>query len=226
MNVLAIDTSTLRAAVALTTLNGEILSAEPDPLRKHASGLVPAISRLLASAGLTARQLDGLAVGLGPGSFTGLRVGVAALKTLAYASGVPLVGLDSLEVLARGGPEDARMIRVVGDAQRGEVFAAEFARREAGGRLRRLGETRIEARDVWVARLEPGDVALGPGLERPGPPLPLFARTDPGWNHPRGEPLARLAVEVLASGRRDDPTVIEPLYLRRSAAEDQKEARS
>jgi tRNA threonylcarbamoyladenosine biosynthesis protein TsaB len=153
-----------------------------------------------------------------------LRVGVAASKTLAFATGVPLVGLDSLEVLARGAPEDAQVIRVVGDAQRGEVFSADFER--VGGRLKRLGPTQIEPRDAWLARLKVGDAVLGPGLDRPGPPLPPFVRSDPAWNHPRGEPLVRLALEVLNSGRRDDPNTIEPLYLRRSAAEDKKEARS
>lgn len=226
VNVLAIDTSTLRAAVALWTCNGAILTIEPDPSRKHASGLLPAVRTLLESAGLTVQKLDGLAVGLGPGSFTGLRVGVAAFKTLAYATGVPLVGLDSLEVLARGAPEDARVVRVVGDAQRGEVFVADFARNQAGSPLSRLGPTRIEPRDVWIGRLEPGDVVLGPGLERPGPPLPSFVRSDPAWNQPAGEPLVRLAVEALESGRRDDPNQIEPWYLRRSAAEDQREART
>jgi hypothetical protein len=68
-------------------------------------------------------------------------------------------------------------------------------------------------------------MVLGPGLDRPGPPLPSFVRSDPIWNHPQGEPLARLAVEVLNSGRRDDPNTIEPLYLRRSAAEEKQEAR-
>lgn len=224
MNVLAIDTSTPRAAVALRTSDGAIQSLEPDPARKHASGLVPAMRDLLKSAGLTPKQLDGLAVGLGPGSFTGLRVGVAAVKTLAFATGVPLAGLDSLEILARGAPEEARMIWVVGDAQRGEVFSADFEREEAGGLLKQIGPTRIEPRDVWMARLEPGDVVLGPGLDRPGPPLPSFVTCNPLWNHPRGEPLARLALEVLGSGHRDDPNAVEPIYLRRSAAEE-KEAR-
>lgn len=220
MNVLAIDTSTMRAAVASMGAEGRVWTIEPEEARKHASGLVPAMREALRRAGLQVAQLDGLAVGLGPGSFTGLRVGVAAAKTLAFATGVPLVGLDSLEVLARGAPRDALRVRVVGDAQRGDVFAAEFGREQPGGELRRIGPTRIEPREVWVAGLEEGDVVLGPGLERLGTPLPSLVRSDPAWNNPGGQALMETAKRALSQGRRDDPVTLEPIYLRRSAAEE------
>ncbi len=224
-NLLALDTSTLRAAAALGRRDGETFAAGPDPGRRHASGLLPAVRELLRSAGISARELDAIAVGLGPGSFTGLRVGLAAAKALAYAIGCPLVGLDSLEVVAQNAPPEALSVRVASDAQRGELYAADFARPAPGQPLRRTGPTRIEASEAWLARLAPGDYALGPALERPALATPDgVLRVAPGLDHPAPAPLLCLARAALAAGRRDDPWALEPIYLRRSAAEEKRDA--
>lgn len=219
--MLAIDTSTLRAAVALETPGGRVLTAPADAARRHAAGLVPAIRDLLRRAALAPRDLATLAVGLGPGSFTGLRVGLAAAKALAYATGCPLVGLDSLEAMARNAPPDAGRVRVAVDAQRGELYVADFARDGPDAPLVRLAPTRIEPATVWLASLLPGDFVLGPALERPWLATPERVRlTDPAGNHPDGPRLLELAHEALAAGRQDDPWRLEPHYLRRSAAEE------
>src|SRR4051794_8320527 len=97
MNLLALDTSTPVAAVALARGDGDVLVAPSDPDPRHGRALLPMVRDLLARSGLALRDLDVLAVGLGPGSYTGLRIGLTAAKTLAYATGVPLIGLDSLE---------------------------------------------------------------------------------------------------------------------------------
>ena len=93
-NILALDTSTPRAAVALATADGDVHVARPDPEARHGRDLVPGVRDLLRRAGLAARAIDVVAVGLGPGSYTGLMVGLTAAKVLAYASGAPLVGFD------------------------------------------------------------------------------------------------------------------------------------
>jgi tRNA threonylcarbamoyladenosine biosynthesis protein TsaB len=201
---------------------GPVRAAPPDD-RRHASGLLPAIAGLLRGAGLRAADLGAIGVGLGPGSFTGLRVGLAAAKALAYAVGCPLVGLDSLEAIARGAPADARTIRVAADAQRGELFAADFARDEPGAAPRRLGSTRIVAAEAWLGALAEGDLVLGPALDRPAlaARLPAFVgRAGPDGDRPGAEALLALLAEAVAEGRRDDPFALEPTYLRRSAAEE------
>src|SRR5262245_62607793 len=101
MNVLAIDTSTERAVLALSGVDGRLCVATIDAARRHGRDLVPGIRGLLDSAGVSVGDLEAIAVGLGPGSYTGLRVGVTAAKTLAYVTGVALLGLDSLHAIGR-----------------------------------------------------------------------------------------------------------------------------
>ena len=227
MNVLALDTSTIRAAVAVATTSGRALVAEADPSRRHGRNLVPSIRALLGEAGLSADEVDLFAVGLGPGSYTGLRIGLTAAKVLAYAFDRPLVGLDSLEAIARNAPAEALRVAVVADAQRGELYAADFARDAPGAPLARVAPTRIEPVASWTARLDEGTLVLGPGLARLKEPLPLAVRVagsdEADW--PSGLRLVELAREAHDAGRRDDPFFLEPLYLRRSAAEDQWDRR-
>jgi tRNA threonylcarbamoyladenosine biosynthesis protein TsaB len=186
------------------------------------------LKSLLATASIEPAGLQAIAVGLGPGSYTGTRVGVTAAKTLAYATGAALIGLDSLRVIGRGAPADALRVSVIADAQRGELYVADFLRPAAGASLTSAGETRIEALASLIGRLEAGTVVMGPALDSPrirGSIPAAFLAPSGGGTHPRAVDLIELAVEAMAAGRRDDPWLLEPLYLRRSAAEDQWDAR-
>ncbi len=145
---------------------------------------------------------------------------------MAYVQKVPLVGLDSMDVIAHNAGPGHHLVSVVVDAQRGEVFVADYARMPPGSHLERLGPTRIEVAETWAARLAPGTLVLGPALDR----LKVqwsntIERGDLDAGHPRPEHLARVAVSAFESGRRDDPWFLEPVYLRRSAAEDQWDKR-
>lgn len=222
VNLLVLDTSTQRAALALVRSGGEVYAAAPDPAQRHGRNLIPAIQILLAEAGLAVAELDGFAVGLGPGSYTGLRIGLTAVKTLAYAAGKPLVGLDSLEAIARNAPAEALRVSVAADAQRGDLYVADFRRDAPAGPLLRDGPTHVEPRSAWLGRLVEPTCVLGPAVPRLGvawPPAASPAPDDAHW--PAGRQLAALACEAWAAGRRDDPWFLEPLYLRRSAAEEQ-----
>jgi tRNA threonylcarbamoyladenosine biosynthesis protein TsaB len=221
VKLLALDTSTNYAAVALGLSDHSILFTDPDPTQRHGRGLLPAVQELLRQAGLSVMDLDGFAVGLGPGSYTGLRVGVTAIKTLAFATGRPLVGLESYDVIAANAPVDVLRVSVVGDAQRGDLFSAEFSRARPGEPLLREGPTRVEPITAWRARLDPSTLVLGPALEPPAKLLvDVPGPADPSNNRPDGVRLIALARQTLASGRRDEPWLLEPIYLRRSAAED------
>ena len=228
MIVLAIDTSTPRAALALGRPDFDPRVAPPDadaaPSRRHGAGLLPAIEALLLAEGLKVADLGAIAVGLGPGSYTGLRIGLTAAKTLAYAAGKPLVALDSLEAIARNAPADALRIAVAVDAQRGDAYVAQFARAAPGAPLSRLGPTTIEPVATWAEALEPGTFVLGPSLDRLLPAWPESVH--PGTSdqgHPDPAKLAPLAFEAIEAGRTLDPFFVEPIYMRRSAAEDQWE---
>jgi tRNA threonylcarbamoyladenosine biosynthesis protein TsaB len=224
-NIVALDTSTPQAAIAVATAAGADHVVRPDRAARHGRNLVPCLRDLLRRAGLSAGSIDIFAVGLGPGSYTGLRIGLTAAKVLAYTTGRPLVGFDSLEAIARNAPADASRVAVVADAQRGDLFTADFARDAPGGPLVRRTPTRVEPLDDWLARLDPATFVLGPGLElgRLRAMLPGHVRALPPGDElhwPDGQRLLCLARDLWKGGRRDDPWFLEPVYLRRSAAED------
>lgn len=228
VNVLALDTATSRGAVAVATAAGAVHVARPDPGARHGRNLVPVVGALLRQAGLAVAAIDLFAVGVGPGSYTGLRVGVTVAKVLAYAAGGgrPLIGFDSLEAVAQNAPAAALRVAVVADAQRGDLYTADFARDAPGGPLVRRRPTSIEPLAAWAERLAPGTLVLGPGLEleRLRSALPAHAEAlppDDPANWPDPERLPELATRLWQNGQRDDPWFLEPLYLRRSAAEDQ-----
>jgi tRNA threonylcarbamoyladenosine biosynthesis protein TsaB len=134
--LLAIDTSTAHMTIAL--MDGEILLGESSQRveRDHSSKLVPAVQGLLSSLDLTFQDIDGIAAGQGPGSYTGVRIGVTVAKTLAWTLQIPLIGISSLEALAYGavdeklsaGTEKQWIIPLM-DARRGQVYSALY---EAG----------------------------------------------------------------------------------------------
>ncbi len=222
MILLAIDTSTNRAALALARPGSPARSSPPDPAARHGRGLIPAVAALLAAEGLAVADLGAVAVGLGPGSYTGLRIGLTAAKCLAFAAGRPLIALDSMEAIARNAPADRRRVAVAVDAQKGDAYVAEFVRDAAEAPLRRVAATRVEAVEGWAAGLEPGTLVLGPGLDRllASPPGSIEVGT-PEMGLPDPETLVQLAREAVEAGRFADPFFLEPVYIRKSAAEEQ-----
>lgn len=219
--LLILDTSTDRATVALDRGDGVSLMAPPGTARQHGRGLLASIRDLLRRGGIRPDALSAIVVGLGPGSFTGLRVGLTAAKTLAYSVGCPLFGFDSLEAIARNAPPDALRIAAVGDAQRGDLFAADFARDIVRGPLLRTRPTRLERADSWPGALPAGTYILGPPLGRAEPSWPAWVtRGGVETGYPDGDRLIELARERIARGRPDDPWFLEPAYVRRSAAEE------
>jgi tRNA threonylcarbamoyladenosine biosynthesis protein TsaB len=228
MNLLVLDTSTERAALGLSTRAGGVYVAATEAGRRHGRDLIPRLAAILAEAGLTVGEVDVLGVGLGPGSYTGLRVGVMAAKTLAYVTGAALIGLDSLEAVGRNAPAEAMRISVIGDAQRGDLYVADFVRQAPGATPFPTQPTHIERLADWLARLEPDQFVLGPGLNSPQIRAAIPAELWPAnsaLNFPEGNALIELARETWMSGRRDNPWSLEPSYLRKSAAEEKWESR-
>ncbi len=224
MTILVMDTSTERTVIALTTDSGDLYVSATETVRRHGRDLIPRIASLLKEAGLAARDLQGVAVGLGPGSYTGLRVGVTAAKTLAYVSGARLIAFNSLHAVGRNASAEVPRVSVLADAQRGEVYVADLFRPAPGSPLVPSGETHVESLPAWLGRQDPGVLVLGPALAVPRIRAAIPDRlvtSDPAQNNPQGDRLAELARELWASGRHEDPWMLEPGYLRRSAAEDQ-----
>ncbi|HSR10897.1 MAG TPA: tRNA (adenosine(37)-N6)-threonylcarbamoyltransferase complex dimerization subunit type 1 TsaB, partial [Thermodesulfobacteriota bacterium] len=139
MIVLALETATLAGSVALVDAGdgetgrriiGENTLSNPET---HSARLMPGIDRLLKEASLTIRDIGGIAVSIGPGSFTGLRIGVATAKGLAYALGIPVAGVPTLDALAATRPFSPDPVCPVLDARKKEVYAALFRCNGAGG---------------------------------------------------------------------------------------------
>jgi tRNA threonylcarbamoyl adenosine modification protein YeaZ len=152
MNLLAIETATETCSVALLAGDRLIARSELAP-RRHAELLLPMCDEVLAEAGLARTALDVLAVGRGPGAFTGVRLAVSAVQGIALALDVPVVPISSLAALAMQAPDNGDDVLAVIDARMGEVYA---------GRFRRIGE-RVEAVDdervcaASALRFERGD---------------------------------------------------------------------
>lgn len=222
MLILAFDTSGFAGSVAL--LNGDQLLAQRqlDPARRSAQTLAPAIAEMLQAEGVSPKQVGLVATTVGPGSFTGLRVGVTTAKTWAYATGGAVIGLSTLAVIARQVPAELRSaaseIHAVLDAQRKELFLARFA--ASGDRL--AADTIVSA-DTWLDELKAGTVLTGSGLTRILARLPSTETIAPQaiWE-PKAAVVGQLAWQEFQRGRRDDLWKLAPVYLRQSYAEEKR----
>ena len=154
MNFLVLDTSTERGVVGVVGRSGSRHVATIDRARRHGRDLIPRFADALRDAGVRANDIDVIAVGVGPGSYTGLRVGLTAAKVLAYTTGASLLGLDSLEAVALNAPAEPGRVSVIADAQRGHLYVADFVRGGADMPPVRCGATRIETLQAWLATLD------------------------------------------------------------------------
>jgi tRNA threonylcarbamoyladenosine biosynthesis protein TsaB len=224
MLLLAIDTATSQVGVAIgdgPALRGEVRLAGA---RRHAEQLAPAVRELCTWTGVRLRDLSAIAVGIGPGLFTGLRVGVATGKTLAQVLTVPIVALTSLDVLAYAARATRRRIAAVIDARRGEVFFAIY--RPVPGGVVRESEFTVGPPDHLVAELEAltGEVlCVGNGAILYADEIAeVGARVEfasPSVAHPKAAALVELAVPRMLREEFDRVFDVAPLYLRKPDAE-------
>lgn len=236
MRILAFDTSAAISAVAV--VDGDRVLAEDDApsAALHGETLVPRIRAAMERAGLAFTDLDLVAVGVGPGSFTGLRVGLATAKGLALATGLALRGVDSLAALARGAIGEARasaagdaIAVVVVDAHRGELFVAAYAC-GAGDTLRVLLAPSCAAPDAAAALVREAcasEVAAGEAIvcgDAAAVHGATFVHALGGRarvagarsGSPRGRFLAAEARSAFARDGASDLATLEPFYLRQA----------
>lgn len=196
----------------------------PGDLRT-AQSLLPALAQLIDSCGWQMDELDLVCTTTGPGSFTGLRIGVTTAKTLAYATGAKLVGVHTLAAIAAAVDAPADRIWAVLDAQRQELFAAGF---QPGWQNSRKGvpETLVIGIDDWIGQLRKGDLVTGPPLEKLSRQLPpSVTPTDASLWSPSAVVVAKLGLVALERGEAIDPMQLVPNYYRKSAAEEKAEAK-
>jgi tRNA threonylcarbamoyladenosine biosynthesis protein TsaB len=216
--LLILDTSGKVGRVALAHGDrlGEALNLEET--RRHARDLAPTISELCAARGWRVRDLDGVIVSLGPGSYTGLRVGIISAKTLAYAAGCVALGIETFAAIARQSPPEATRVDVLTDAQQQNLYVQRWERSAEGWRAQPLA---IRPATEWLAALEPGVWASGPGLRLHEAKLPAANPAVPAERRdPQPATLLEIGLERWRRGEADDAWALEPLYLRPSNAEE------
>ncbi|MCP3693433.1 MAG: tRNA (adenosine(37)-N6)-threonylcarbamoyltransferase complex dimerization subunit type 1 TsaB [Planctomycetaceae bacterium] len=241
VRILALETSTNQASVALWESGS--LQAEQCIVaeRRIARFLLSTVQQVLDEHGWRPKDVQLVAVSQGPGSFTGLRVGLTTAKTFAYAQQVPVVGVNTLEVIAEQSfypldPEAAvttadlaQPLAVVMNAHREQFFAATFAA-SAATSCQFMEATHLVDRESWLNQLASGCSVSGPGLSLVETKLPSTVTiVEPSLCRPRAAGVARLAERSLPTEEfsekalRDQIFSLRPAYYRRSAAEEKRE---
>jgi len=223
MIILAIDTSTLAGSVGL--VEDDRLRAEVtlDLPQKHSERLLPSIEYMLSQMNQTVDMINLVAVGLGPGSFTGLRIGLAFAKGLALALDVPIVGVGSLEAIARAFFQTATTVCPVIDARKNQVFAALFEPDESGIMQRKTPDMALTPEGL-CHMIDKPVILPGNGarlykdlIKNKLGQNAIFA--PPGLDHPRAVHIAELAKQRAVKHDTDNPDTLVPNYLRLSDAE-------
>ncbi|MBM4076598.1 MAG: tRNA (adenosine(37)-N6)-threonylcarbamoyltransferase complex dimerization subunit type 1 TsaB [Planctomycetes bacterium] len=225
--VIGIETSGLVGGVALVA-RGECLEERTlgSQGRRHAQSLVLELHELLNNHGLKPADVFGIAVSQGPGSFTGLRVGMVCAKTFAYAASCRFASIDTFAAIAENCPADVSKLWVTENAQRGDLFVGLYER-DVDGPWKRNSPIRIESGEEWFANRQPNEVVTGPGLNSCELELVRCrCLTDEAYAKPKARMIAQLGWRELIS-ESFDPTQSPfdfwrgvPFYLRPSAAEE------
>ncbi len=218
--LLLLETSGRAGLVALAEGESLLSVRRLDEARHQARDLAPAVADLLAGAAWGPRDVSAVVVSRGPGSYTGLRVGLMSAKTFAYAAGCALLAIDTFAVIAAQAPAEADPLDVIADAQQQKVYLQRF---QGGAPASALV---IRPAAEWLAHA-PAPWASGPGLRLHRGRLPAEVRAveESLWE-PRAESLLALALKRWRAGERDDVFAVEPLYLRPSSAEEQWQRRA
>jgi tRNA threonylcarbamoyladenosine biosynthesis protein TsaB len=210
VRLIAFDTATEWCTAALWQ-DGAVTHRAVHAGQKHSDLLTPMVMELLAEAGLSLRQLDGLAYGMGPGSFTGLRIACGVVQGLALAADLPVLGVSTLEALAEEAREQAGATQVAAclDARMGEVYAALYDYQA----------------DAWQALVGPVvcPPQAAPGREGflpVGSGVAAYPELGPGRGDliPHARAIARLAAPRLAAGQGGPAETAQPLYVRDKVA--------
>jgi len=220
MKILAIDTSTKRLCVGLRD-GAKEYEFDIDYATKLSACLTSALERVMRGAGVAPDEVDYFACGMGPGSFTGIRIGMACVKGLAWARKKPAVGVPSLDIVALNARREDGLLACVSDARRGLVYAGVY--RVGGGRVKRIGPHLLVSGEELLARAQKArgaskDIILCgdgiPVIKQQVARMPGRARfLDSDYWKPQGRNLLELAGEQIAAGRSVSALSLAALYL-------------
>lgn len=223
MRILAVDTATPTGGIAL--LRGGTLVAEVQLTSKetHAKRLMSAIDSTLRMAGIGLAECDGLAVTTGPGSFTGLRIGISAVKGLGFAAGKPVTGVSTLDVLAHQFPWFPDLICPMLDARKEEVYTAIYKCHRNADWQKVVSDCAVNPKQ-WLSQIEDPCLFVGNGavmyrnmIEETLGPRARFV--PPHLNTLRASVVAYIGMKQLERGEIVDVALLAPNYIRKSDAE-------
>ena len=220
MIILGIETSTTIGGVALVRDGAAPVERTFEKGLVHGREITPAIQQIANEAGISLEDIDFVAIDVGPGSYTGVRVGVSTAKTLAWVLGKKLAAIISLDALAEAAKDLGPAIVPVLDARRGQLYTATYT--VSSGSVTRVNGPSVVAPNGFLETLPRHAVLLGDAVAR----FPDELKAKNGITHapeefwiPKAIVIAQLGHRVAESGEPADPVTLEPLYLRPSEAE-------
>lgn len=220
--LLAVETSSSIGSIALMS-DGVLIAERQLGIAgpRHAQTLVPELDRLLKELSLKADAIDAVAVSIGPGSFTGLRVGLVFAKTLAWLNNAPLIAVDTLQAIAQQALDAEQIVTAVCDAQRGELFAASYVLDEATGLRCRLNDIHV----AQVSDLASRHMVIGPLPSKlRDRVIADFEMCPEADGIPKASTVARIGTAMLRRSEFSRPETLEPVYVRVSYAEEKRPA--
>lgn len=230
MLILGIESATAQVGCAIGGHEGVLASSHSAQRRRHAESLAPQIEFSLKQARITIDEISVVAVDIGPGLFTGLRVGIATAMATAFGLSVPMIGVSSLDLVAFPVRHTRRLIAATIDARRGEVFCA-FYRQVPGG-VQRVSEPKVITPDELYGDLQAAGtecLVVGDGGIRYRDRFDGMTKVevaDVSLAHPSAASLVALAHSRALREEFVQPQAISPLYLRRPDAESNWQSRS
>jgi len=224
MPILAIETATLVSSVALATADTLLAEITLQTKKTHSELLMPHIAKIIEMAGVKKTDIKAIAVSIGPGSFTGLRIGLSTAKALAYALNIPVVAVPTLAAMAYGCPVPGAILAPILDAQKGNVYQALFEWKK--GELKELMPATVVGIDQALETLtqysQPA-VLLGESAVMYREKIQTIEKNlvlaEPHMIIQRASSVAGLGHKLLKKGLAQDVMALEPVYIRRSEAE-------
>ena len=222
---LILETSGSVGRVAAAEGEAILRTRELDETRRHARDLAPAVARLLEELAWKPTDVTGVIVSQGPGSYTGLRVGIISAKAFCYATGAALIAVPTFQAIAAQAPVPVSAVEVLADAQQELIYVQRFTADASSEGLAAESALAIRPFSAWLGERDETDWLSGPGLRRFRDQLPAGSRTvEPERWDALPETLLRLGLARYETGEKDDPMAVEPIYLRPSSAEEKWDA--
>ncbi|GAA3645096.1 tRNA (adenosine(37)-N6)-threonylcarbamoyltransferase complex dimerization subunit type 1 TsaB [Asaccharospora irregularis] len=224
MRILGIDTSTMAASVAVIEDNQLVCEYTINTKKTHSQKLMPMIENMLKESDLNINDIDLIGICVGPGSFTGLRIGMATAKAIAHVNNIPIVGVTSLEMLAANMNLCDKKICSILDAQRNQVYTAKFE--YIGNRLVQINDTDVLEIDKLINEISSSEddyILIGEAVykyEEKLKDIENISIPSPSHNVTKASSLCSIALEKYNQGENIESCyTINPMYIRKSQAE-------